>query len=96
MLNLEASNNAIDAWREKLKVSAKQVIEAEEAILKFGDDPDSISILDSAWNEYWEVVKSAEDLDLPQGYSFVFPSASSTSSLKFRKRTRLCPQVSRR
>ncbi len=94
MLNLEASKYAIDEWKEKLKFSAKQVIQAEEKIFKYGERPDSISILDTAWNEYWEVVRCAEDLDLPQGYSFVFPSASSTSSLRFRKRTRICLQVS--
>ncbi len=77
MLDPEASNKAVNEWKERLKVSVSEVVSKEEAIAEKPGNQVSKSILDAAWDEYWEVMRSAEALGLPEGYFFWFPNTGS-------------------
>jgi len=51
----------------RIKLAAKEVMEAEELVLRFSDDADHKLRLEAAWNAYWDVFKDAEQLNIIEG-----------------------------
>ena len=51
--------NTIDGWYQKVKTAARQVIDAEEMVLRFPDAPELRVRLNVAWEEYWAISQMA-------------------------------------
>ena len=62
-----SDDRALEEQIDRIKLAAKEVMEAEELVLRFSDDADHRLRLEAAWTAYWDLFKDAEQLNTLEG-----------------------------